>query len=96
MGTIDFARKRAPTVNRQQARRPLPNSSRKCRAWREEKLRQGFKSHLANAEASCGCRGHLENLAFRQTQCERVLENQTVPFVLSLSKHERNRYFEVP
>ncbi|HYE36213.1 hypothetical protein [Methylocaldum sp.] len=40
--------------------------------------------------------GTSKNLALRQAQCERLHENQAVPFVLSLSKHERNRFFEVP
>jgi len=50
-----------------------------------------------NAQWASACKaGHLENPALRQAQCERILINQPVTFVVSLSNHGRNRFFEAP
>ncbi len=41
-------------------------------------------------------KGTSKNPALRLAQCERHIINQRVPFVLSVSKHEWNGFFEVP
>ncbi|MGX2040045.1 hypothetical protein ACWJKU_07900 [Methylocaldum sp. MU1018] len=52
--------------------------------------------HLASTTFRAERLGTSKNRALRQARCERFPSDRSVPFVPSLSKPERGRYFEVP
>lgn len=56
----------------------------------------GYQARAYRVEFDIMDQGTSKNLAFRPVRCDMISQNPIVPFVLSRSKHERNRFFEVP